>query len=268
MLHCSSHLTAPLRHTQLYMSGTPTIEAPITNSVRLQTGTMWHSFFETEVLKSVPKMAETDLTPYLPEGWTGRADYLIWDVDSGCFELVDLKTIKAEGMAWIANGPKEDHIWQVSAYLMGCIRMGIPVRTDKAYVYYLPMNEIPGKRIDPVLTSFTPLSEVMIAERMDDVSRWVKQYLDGDKLADIPKPEARVFKDSKLKRFDVKLVPHWSSMYCPYGDACGCSEQRPSKLGHWTDGDTFVYSRGVDESIIPPKVPGYRWDEFNEKERV
>jgi hypothetical protein len=259
MLHCSTHLTAPIRHTQLYKAGVPSADDSLASSIRMHTGTLWHAWFD-DMLRSSGNMvlAETDLTAYLPSGWTGRADYLIWNSHLDCFELYDLKTTKGESMPFIEyGGVKEEHMWQVSAYLMAAETAGIPVRTDRAYVYYLPMTEPQGKSVEPILADFTPYTPYKVGERIEMVE---SHLYPGAPLVPWPEPEARLYKDSKNKRFNVSLMPHWSSKYCPYGEACGCSFQRPQKIGHWALDKGKPVWYGDDEP--PIKVPEERWSEL------
>lgn len=68
-------------------------------------------------------------------------------------------------------------------------------------------------------------------------------YLDGpgtlyawdeDKLAPVQERVQKMYWDSKRGIWDVKLVPHWSTAYCPYpNELCDCSTQTTNKIGHW-----------------------------------
>src|SRR3954447_13428749 len=49
--------------------------------------------------------------PYMPEGWTGTADWVFWNRELGGFVLGDMKTIKGDGIAWVErDGVKREHL--------------------------------------------------------------------------------------------------------------------------------------------------------------
>src|SRR6266705_1570842 len=117
LLHASGDLVGPLRHSQLKLAGAPYKETPLAQQIRLETGTMWHKrMHDAIVATGTPFMQEVTLNQWLPEGWGGTADWLLWDDDYPGYRLRDLKTIKPEGLRWVLNGAKEEHIWQASAY--------------------------------------------------------------------------------------------------------------------------------------------------------
>ena len=62
-------------------------------------------------------MAEVNLTPWMPTGWSGTADWLFWHPEYEGFVLGDLKTSKGEAIKWKErDGMSEEHLWQLSAY--------------------------------------------------------------------------------------------------------------------------------------------------------
>lgn len=245
LLHCSSHLAAPIRHTQLYWKHRDDPPPPMDfmGSIRMFTGTMWHERIEKWLAESgIPFMSEVDVTMGLPALWTGRADYLIWDDEQQLFQLYDLKTIKGEGVKWLGDSPKEEHVWQVSAYLHALLDMGIPVSASRAFVYYLPMNPVMGESVEPVLIPFTPLDYADVQKRM----RIVEDSLEKP-LVDYPNGTQKIFKNKVMGVEDVKVVPHWTSQFCPYPEECGCADQRPFKIGHYRSDGVYIPRKGYED---------------------
>src|SRR6266487_3994845 len=158
LLHPSGDLIGPLRHSMLRAAGAPTIESEIVSDTRLMTGTLWHDFFEG-VFRGQPVMTEVQLDRWLPRGWSGRADWIVWNDEYKGFVLGDLKTTKGEGMMFIErDGIKPEHQWQASAYWYALKAMGIPLVKGYA-IYYLPMNATKDGYGLPILMEGTPLPE-------------------------------------------------------------------------------------------------------------
>jgi hypothetical protein len=259
LLHASGDLLGSLRHAQLRLAGAPTIESELVSEVRLMTGTMWHTWLgESLVRAGVPVMQEVKLTPWLPEGWAGTADWVFYSAEHRAFVLGDLKTIKGEGMRWVLKeGAKEEHLWQLSCYWHALYDMGLPLVKGFG-VIYLPMNDTTdrGERIEPAVMECEPIPREVIFPVME--ARWAatqeylyelppnkgayREVLSGDYsifLTDkLAAPMARVQKivwGGRSNVFDVKLVPHWSADYCPYSEElCPCSTQGTTKIGHYT----------------------------------
>lgn len=272
LLHASSDLVGSLRHSMLHAAGAPRVESELISDVVLQTGTFWHRFFgEALVKEGVPFMQEVNVTPWLPEGWAGTADWIFWHPKYEAFVLGDLKTTKGEAFRFLWDeGAKLEHVWQLSAYWYALEKMGLPLVTGVA-VYYLPKNNTADKseRVEPILYEFEPLPHQEVSEVME--SRWAatKEYLDStwvnygrdrewvtDSLAP---PQDRVQKlwwDGKAGVWNVKLVPHWSAAYCPYpNELCDCSEQGTEKIGHYKLPDL----KGSDK---PEYVPRKGYEHF------
>jgi hypothetical protein len=78
---------------------------------------------------------------WLPDGWSGTADWIFWNADLGGFVLGDLKTIKGDGITWIEkDGAKREHLWQLSAYWHAC--------TTPAYRWSRGSPSCTGRRIE------------------------------------------------------------------------------------------------------------------------
>ncbi len=247
LLHASSDLVGSLRHTQLRFVGAPTVERPLVDDIRLKTGWMWHDHIGNLLVRAgVPFMAEVNLTPWMPQGWSGTADWLFWHPEYEGFVLGDLKTSKGEAIKWKErDGMSEEHLWQLSAYWHALIEAGFPM-LDHLAVMYLPLNNV-YKEDDPepTIIESKPLSSDRVYERMNERYEACVEYEaewaalpDGDYICDSLAPiMERVQKlvwDYKAKHWNVVLVPHWLSDFCPYDNSlCDCSEQGTTKIGHW-----------------------------------
>jgi hypothetical protein len=282
LLHPSSHLIGSLRHAMLDVAGAPKIESDFISDVRLMTGTMWHSRIENALGPVFAKghlRTELRLKPWLPEGWAGTADWVMWNPEHACWVLGDLKTIKGEGIEWILkDGIKMEHMWQLSSYFWALAETGVPLWPEFG-VLYLPMNNVPGKSVDSQLLWGKPLDRELVWGRME--ARWeaVTQYLatlNGhkpwdaryyvtDALAPPQEREQRTFWSAKTGVFDLKLVPHWSAAYCPFPtELCNCNEQGSTKIGHYNVDGTYV-PRGGFENVIPLVAPSDM--DFNRRRR-
>jgi len=61
--------------------------------------------------------------------------------------------------------------------------------------------------------------------------------------------------NGKQEVWDLKLVPHWSSMFCPFdAELCDCSEQSVTKIGHYTLDGFYEPRKGFTE-IEPYERP-------------
>src|SRR3990172_241433 len=159
LLHASSHLTGSLRHAQLDVAGAPKIGEDLVRNMALWIGSLIHEDLHRMLRKTgVPYLAEVNMTPWLPPGWGGTCDALIWNPEMRGFVLVDLKTTKGEGMKFIRrDGAKAEHIAQTSAYWWAARKMGIPL-VKKIAVLYIPKNStrVKDELIEPLLIDFEP----------------------------------------------------------------------------------------------------------------
>jgi hypothetical protein len=272
-LHASGDLIGSLRHSQLKIAGAPTVQSDIVGDVRLRTGTLIHTDFE-RIFRGKPVMLEVKLDDYLPEGWSGTSDYVIWNFERRAFVLGDLKTVKAEALPWILKeGVKDSHQHQLTAYYRALRKMGIPLLEGYG-VLYLPITQDVREPVQPTWQEATPLPDDYMDELMS--SRWAaaQAYLSSigggksnkrfltDELAPV---QERVWKTywnksaSKAKGVDTpgveaKLVPDWSTTYCEFpSDLCNCRSQRPEKAGTWfagPEGVTFTPSRGKEGMVV------------------
>ena len=291
LLHCSSDLLGSLRHAQLRLAGAPTIESELVADIRLRTGTMWHEHFRDLMTgEGLAVMGEVRLDPWLPEGWSGTADWLFWDFDKRCFVLGDLKTIKGSGLYYIEReGVKPEHEAQLSAYYWAMVEAKMPVRKG-FFVCYLPMDQDSGGReyeVEPVIIESLPIPKNELWPEMEykwgqcqaylaryrlDWKNAMSQHPAGkvsfinDRIASTPERTQKMFWDKGNGRFDLKLVPDWRTRFCPYpNELCDCSEQGSTKIGHYemnTDEVKYVPRKGY-ENVVPLFGPSAA--EFNAK---
>lgn len=288
-LHCSSDLTGSLRHTQLKAAGAPRNGGQdLTSIIRMQTGTLWHSFFQ-KMFERLPVMSEVALDKWLPIGWSGTCDWLVWSDKHKKFCLGDLKTTKGEALRWIErDGIKEEHKWQLSAYWHALNKMGLPI-TDTFTVHYLPLNTPPGvSGMKPLSIESEPIDEETVAEVMLSKYKATKHYLDSlyflveeecstahfsdktehsafsksseplitdflnDELADVQDRIQKLSWNRDMEVFDVKLVPHWTAQFCPYATIlCDCSTLGVTKIGAYSIEGEYKMREEVEPTVAP-----------------
>lgn len=278
LLH-ASELADPLRHVQLRMAGAPRLPKTFAELVVLETGKMWHKrLAQAWERKRVSFLAEVPMQDGLPDGWGGSADFLVWDPKRRGFVLYDLKTTKSTGLQYVhRDGAKTEHIWQTSCYWWALKRMGYPV-LNRIGIIYLPKDEdysIEGG-VQPVMAVVKPLDYPRIEQRMLETKAVVDAYLDGlpfghaggmwetygdfltPELADPMPREQKLYKNKEL--WEVKLVPHWTSMFCPFeDDLCDCGHNltgdKTTKIGHFAqEGNAWVYKPRKGYEDFTPKV--------------
>jgi hypothetical protein len=252
----------------------------------MENGTMWHRrLFSTLVDQGIPFMQEVKLNRWMNVGWSGTADLIFWDADKGGFVLGDLKTMRGEGLRWIArDGAKTEHMWQCSAYWYAFYDAGFPL-VNGFSVFYLPTSSGGSDVTAPIEAECTPLSRESVYGQMD--ARWMataryleslvwghpdtgQAFLSGSytaeacfvtpELAPIMPREQKLSWNDKTKVFDLKLYPHWSAQYCPYDDTlCACSSQGINKIGHYNLDQEYVpYKDSEELALITPSEKDYR----------
>ncbi len=247
----SQDLCGSLRHTQLRLAKAPTMESDVIGDFNMMIGTLVHDWLHKSYQGDV-YIPEIEVE--MPYKWRGTADALKWDKTQGKFQLHDYKTTKPEGLAYI---PKDDHIWQASCYLWNLIDMtGLPIDDEVVIIGYIPKNPIPGKIIECVEKECVPVARNMVMTRMNRIRESVNEYLvsipyEGvyhtDKLAPQLERTQKIKWDNTAKVFNVILTPHYLTSYCPYDTSiCGCSEQRPEKIGHYKTDGTLIMRKGYD----------------------
>lgn len=243
-LHASSDLTGSLRHSQLRLADAPTNEREVVSEIRALHGELWHEWFHKTLEKTgYPFFHEVRLTDFLPEGWSGRADWVFWHPQYKAFVLGDFKTSRGEAMYWIEkDGAKKEHVWQMSAYWHALVEMGLPMVKGFAILYW-PMNDVAGSDVIlPSVQECTPIPKEELYSEMS--TRWkrcqeylvvtTEQGLLNDYLAPPIEREQKLYWSKVSKAFEVKLVPHWLSRFCPYPDElCDCNLQGTTKIGQW-----------------------------------
>lgn len=242
-------------------------------------GTLWHEWWhKTLIERGVPFFHELNLTPYMPEGWSGTADWVFWHPEYQAFALGDLKTAKGEAIYWInSKGAKTEHIWQLSAYYYALLAMGLPMVKGFAIMYW-PMNDTSdGDVVLPTLQECDPLPEDVVLGRMTD--RWLSakpflglrwddaQSVDWafENLAPEQDREQKLFWSKPQGVFDVKLVPNWSTRFCDWEEPyCNCRNQGTTKVGHYKLDGEYIPRKGY-EDIQPMVSPAPH--EYNKRRR-
>jgi hypothetical protein len=283
-LHSSGALVGSLRHLQLEAAGAPTIDTDLVSEVNLSIGTALHTFFE-DLFRGLPVMTEVKLDPWMPEGWSGTADWVMWDADLRGFVLGDLKSCKPTAIPYLLRGgSKESQIWQASSYWHALSDMGIPL-VDRFCIYHLPKNQNTareGSPVEPLMNTCVPVERTklyaMMAERKALVDEYLRSVppLDGDlpeeryideyltdKLAPVQDREIQMTVNKTLKRpvIDVKLKPNWSTAYCSFPDElCDCRRQGTNKIGSWDlrdDGSPMFTATqsALDPALVPIPDP-------------
>jgi hypothetical protein len=233
------------------------------------TGTLWHKYYQELLVKKGLTITEVNCEPWLPDGWAGTADWVFYSPTDRAFILGDLKTIKGEGLPYVREGPKEEHLWQLSAYYWALAAGKFPLR-KRVFVMYLPLNDDmrAGEPPTPTIVETMPLPRDQVWGEME--ARWelTKEYLsslpDSGKFvtAALAEPMARV---QKLYRngdkYELKLVPHWSCQFCPYDDSlCDCNKQGTTKIGEYVEG-IYVPRKGyehIEPLLSAPSSPAER----------
>lgn len=266
LLHASSHIVSSLRHAQLDVAGAPQKAPDLMGQIRMMTGTLWHKWL-SQRLEGLPVMREVNLTPWLPDGWGGTADFVVWNPELQAFVLIDLKTTKGEGIRWVRDGAKDEHIAQTSAYWYALKKMGLPI-ARKIGVYYLPMNDVRTGTVEPVLVDFEPIRANDLLDTMEDRAIFADRYVrsidpDGpanpgrfltDELAGVQERIQKVRLDKKTGTYELWLEPHWSTMFCPYEhELCDCSTQEKELVGIF-DGPDY-HPRPGFEDVTPLSTP-------------
>lgn len=281
LLHVSSHITGSLRHAQLDVAGAPKRMSALLDELVLKTGSLWHEWLHNTLRGlGIPYMAEVNLTPFLPAGWSGTADALVWHPERKGYVLVDFKTTKGEALRFIRqDGAKEEHIAQTSAYWHAAKKMGLNM-VERIAVLYLPKNDTRSKDelIEPLLVDFAPLPAKTLHATMEQRAARVFEYVDSlgfdpktegqsirplsDWVTDALEPEQervqRRFRDKATGLWELKLVPHWSTAYCPYPEElCACSTQGTTKIGYWDIDGQYIPRTGYEDIVVtvdPPEL--------------
>lgn len=270
-LHASSDLCQPLRYVQLRAAGAPEVGRSIASNIRLLHGTLWHEWFhQTLQSAGIRFRFEEKLDEYMPEGWSGTADWIFWHPSYSAWVLGDLKTIKGEGIHWInQGGAKSDHIWQLSAYWHALAAKGDPL-VEGFGVMYWPMNDTSDSvDIVPTMQECTPLPESAVVTRMVERSQAVESYLRAvtrtgeylnDELADLPPREQKVLWNGGMSVFDVKLVPTWYERFCDFSEEL-CPRRGSEKVGHYTLEGEYVPRSGREEvePTVSPTESQYKY---------
>ena len=236
ILHFSQHLQND-RHTAIYKSiGYPEANLPWGRIFPLVQGTGIHEIIHSTMASIYPKyMPERFIAgndPGLEFEWGGTADAYV-EIDGDVW-LMDYKTISGAGVEFLNDKPKDDHVWQVSAYY----HFG-PSQNVRTGILYLPSSPNYRKSwAEPVLYEFEPLTYDTLLERMLEVEDACKAYWTKGIL---PAPLDGEHKwKKKGKKFELVYRPHYTSMFCPWAslsdDPCNCSDDKIRVIASYKDG--------------------------------
>jgi hypothetical protein len=276
LAHPSSHLIGSLRHAALDVAGAPQEERPVIDQIVLHTGTMWHEWIaRTMSGLGMPIMQEVNVTPWLPTGWAGTLDALVWSPDDKGFVLCDYKTIRGSGLQYIARqGAKVEHQAQASAYWHAAVKMGLPM-VKRICIIYLPKDAAGKGLVEPLQVQFEPMPKGPLHKDME--GRWgtISSYVTSlggtpgqpvevkslsgwvtDALPPTQEREQKLVYDKVTGMSDLLLVPHWSAAYCRFPvELCDCSTQGQTKIGFFDMTGEYVPREGYEK--IKPTIHPY-----------
>lgn len=244
LLHASKHIWWPLRFSQLEFAGHPMGKPEFLDRINMLTGTLHHKFIE-EFLKKQKNVwyelvaSEVDLTPYLPNGWTGTADWVFYDKEADHCILGDLKTIKPEAVQHL-TGIKDDHLAQLSCYNYGLTKAGYTMAPE-LFVFYLPKNKVWTHDVKPQQLSSVPIQNIhLIMESIKDKVDYYVAKPEPMFLENMPDPVYKYSYNKLMNVFDVKQYPDWREAYtCPFDEKL-CPRTSIRKVGHWNSSRKWV----------------------------
>ena len=229
VLHFSSHLMND-RHTVLYWHhGYPDVsDKPWANTLPLLQGTAIHEQLHSIMHeKHQPYASEIEIRcDDFKYPWMGTVDAYTEDENENIL-LLDYKTISGTSMTFL-DGPKPEHVMQVSAYF----HFGMP-RVQRVGILYLPTTPDYKRRWhEPVFYDVSPHPYDAIVGRINQIEKAISAY--PKELPDFVMGTKEWKHNKKEKQWERWLRPHYSSMFCPWkdeeDDPCGCSNQKPELL--------------------------------------
>ncbi|HEY5984914.1 MAG TPA: hypothetical protein VIV12_00825, partial [Streptosporangiaceae bacterium] len=135
-------------------------------------GTLLHDWLRDSVRKrGTTFITELNLAPFMPKGWGGTADWLFWHEERQGWFLIDVKSIMGFAMKYVlGEGPKTEHVAQVSAYWHAAKKMGLRLLPEVG-VFYLPKE-----RYEPAFMTFKPTPAAALHADMRFRTRAVAKY--------------------------------------------------------------------------------------------
>jgi hypothetical protein len=214
-LHPSTHLDGNLRHAWLDQRKYPHTPDSLGREARTTTGTWWHEYIAGVMrAKGLPFMSEVNLRGWLPPGWSGTMDCLLYLPSDKLWLPWDYKTKDdlTKAQEW---GLSLEYSKQLSAYGGAVQNMGLRV-TDYGEVKYIP---IAGDHSDIVSYTVNISDTLSVWDEMKRVSAAVAE---GTDIPPIPSDNIHY---RKLQSGVVKVYwqHHMSRMWCSFQpDVCGC----------------------------------------------
>jgi hypothetical protein len=256
-LHFSTDLQNP-RHTCIsWVHGVPFVDKPWMNTFPLLQGTAVHEYVHTVMLNepgwnyiSEKPIKVTDR--YYP--WTGTADAYLTN-PAGERWLVDYKTVSGTSLSFM-DGPKPDHIMQVSAYY----HFGPTIPNMRVGILYLPSSpDYKRHWSEPIFYEIEPLSLEEVTKQMSYIEECIYLYTQYEVLPKAFSGEY-VWK-KKYKYWQLVYKPHYTNMFCPWqsfaDDPCGCSNDTYKVVAEWKKGTLSIeegYDKIVEDKGMPDEV--------------
>lgn len=228
LLHPSTHLDGNVRHAYLDVRKHPHLPMTLSNILRLKSGTWWHDFLD-QALKGTPTMRELDLGLWLPYGWAGTCDCLLYEPSTRRWRLKDYKTTDnmAKKLEW---GLPDTYRKQINAYWTAVNEMGLDVEYE-CDVVMIPIagdtNHTHTFKVD-VEHPWDTITEMMVIHGM------ATNGVNGEMP---PIPDDLIHLRRNRQGVSIHRQNHMSRLHCPFpSDVCGCKvdDVKWKKLGDFT----------------------------------
>lgn len=179
----------------------------------------------TSLIKKSNKYAviaeELSVNEGLPEQWHGRLDTLLFDLEDKIFLPIEWKSTRS----FVTNMdlPKNQHYYQVLAYLYALNRMGYEVETG--IILYVDRTGS-NKPIECVVVR----DDDEFTDMCVTYNNYLATYLDKKILPEMLPRELKNYKSG------LYLHPNWQCQYCHFQDISCKPNMSKNKIGNITNG--------------------------------